>query len=205
MTPVIYLVDDDASYLRATSRMLKASGFEAQAFASAREFLAQLPADAAGCVIVDLQMPEMDGFQLQAALARSGRELPVIFLTGVGDIPSSIQAMRNGAEDFLEKRAPRAALLEAVRRALEHDGQQRQARQKVSEARALFEQLSEREAEVLSHVLRGALNKQIADDLGIGERTVKLHRTNIRAKLGVASVAEMAALAHIAGTFPKGQ
>ncbi len=126
--PTVYLVDDDASYLRATARVLKASGFEVRAFASAREFLAQLPADAAGCVIVDLRMPEMDGLQLQAILAQSGHELPVIFLTGAGDIPSSVQAMRSGAEDFLEKRAPREALLAAVQRALDLDVEQRQTK-----------------------------------------------------------------------------
>lgn len=201
----VYLVDDDASYLRATSRMLKVSGFEVRPFGSAREFLAQLPADASGCVIADLQMPEIDGMKMQAALARSGRDLPVIFLTGAGDIPSSVQAMRSGAQDFLEKRAPREALIAAVRQALKHDGRQRQTKKEASKARSRFEQLTEREAEVLRHVLRGALNKQIADALGICERTVKLHRTNIRAKLGVASVAEMATLAQTAGTFPKGQ
>lgn len=203
--PTVYLVDDDASYLRATSRMLKVSGFEVRPFESAREFLKQLPADASGCVIADLQMPEIDGLKLQATLARSGRDLPVIFLTGAGDIPSSVQAMRSGAQDFLEKRAPREALIAAVRRALKHDGRQRQTKKEASKARSRFEQLTEREAEVLRHVLRGTLNKQIADTLGICERTVKLHRTNIRAKLGVASVAEMATLAQTAGTFPKGQ
>jgi two-component system response regulator FixJ len=203
--PTVYLVDDDASYLRATARVLKASGFEVRPFVSPREFLVQLPADPAGCLIVDLRMPELDGLEVQAALARSDRELPVIFLTGAGDIPSSVRAMRGGAEDFLEKHAPRATLIAAVQRALEHDIVLRQTKQQRSDARTRFERLSEREAEVLSHVLRGALNKEIAGALGICERTVKLHRTHIKAKLGVVSVAEMAALAQTAGTFPKGQ
>lgn len=205
MIPVVYLVDDDASYLRATSRVLKASGFEVRAFASAREFLAQLPADSAGCIIADLQMPEMNGLELQAALGRSRHDLPVIFLTGAGNISSSVRAMRGGAEDFLEKRAPKAALIDAVQRALQHDVRQRQRRRQTDDVRTRFEQLSERETEVLNHVLRGELNKQIADALGICERTVKLHRTHIKAKLKVVSVAEMAALALTAGTFPKGQ
>jgi FixJ family two-component response regulator len=205
VTPTVYLVDDDDAYLRAISRLLKAGGFATQTFVSARAFLAQLPVDAEGCVIVDLRMPEMDGFKLQAALAQAGHWLPVIFLTGVGDVPTSVQAMRGGAEDFLEKRAPKAAVVAAVQRALQRDAEQRQTHRETREAHRRFEQLSERETEVLGHVLRGAINKEIADVLGICERTVKLHRTNIKAKLGVASVAEIAALAQTAGTFPKGQ
>ena len=203
--PTVYLVDDDASYLRATSRVLKGSGFGVRAFASAHEFLRQLPADAAGCVIADLKMPEMDGFELQAALARTSNALPVIILTGHGDIPSTVQAMRDGAEDFLEKRAPKEKLIAAVRRAFARDEMQRAARAKTQDAQSRLAKLSEREREVLAHVLRGALNKQIADALGICERTVKLHRTSITTKVGVQSVAELAQLAQEAGTFPKGQ
>lgn len=199
---VVYLVDDDASYLRATARLLKAKDFEVRTFASAHEFLAQLPADPAGCVVADLRMPGMDGLELQAALARSRRELPVIFLTGAGDIPSTVRAMRGGAEDFLEKRVPEDVLIAAVRRALARDVDLRLTKQQRERARARFAQLSEREIEVLGHVLSGAMNKQIADALDICERTVKLHRTNIKAKLGVDSVAEMATLARTAGLFP---
>lgn len=199
---IVYLVDDDESYLRATARLLKAMGFEVRPFASANEFLGQLPEDPAGCLIADLRMPGMDGLELQAALAKSRRELPVIFLTGERDIPSTVQAMRGGAEDFLEKRAPESVLIAAVRRALEHDQEQRVANQRRNEAHARFAQLSEREIEVLGHVLSGAMNKEIADALTICERTVKLHRTNIKAKLGVDSVAEMATLAQTAGLFP---
>ncbi len=174
-------------------------------FNSALEFLARLDPETSGCALVDLQMPEMNGLDLQAALTRTRKAMPIIFLTGQGDIPSTVRAMREGAEDFLEKRAPKEKLLEAVRRAIARDAQEHAARARAREVWARFEKLSDREREVLEHVLRGALNKQIADDLGICERTVKLHRTSITTKLGVQSVAELARLAQEAGTFPKGQ
>lgn len=202
MKPAVYLVDDDAGYLAATARMLRASGFTVQPFSSAREFLGQREVEAPGCVVVDLQMPKMNGLDLQATLARSVNPLPVVFLTGHGDIPSTVQAMREGAEDFLEKRAPREELIAAIRRALARDAEQRAAKVQHEEVRARFQKLSDREREVLAHVLRGALNKQIADELGICERTVKLHRLSIKTKLGVQSVAELAQLAQGAGTFP---
>ena len=211
-TPTVFVVDDDASFLTSVSRLLRASRFAVRAFPSAEEFLSHLPADAAGCVVADLQMPGMNGSELQKVLARTGNSLPLVFLTGHGEIPDSVCAMRQGAEDFLTKRAPREALLDAVRRALRRDARERGERARVRGLRARFDALSEREREVLQHVLRGQLNKQIAADLGIHERTVKLHRTAITTKLGVPSVAELTRLAHEAGlftgsssTFPKGQ
>lgn len=206
--PTVYLVDDDASFCTATARLLRASGFEVKMFSSASDFLAQRDADAPGCVVADLQMPEMNGLELQEALARTRQPLPVLFLTGNGDIPSTVRAMREGAEDFLEKRASKEKLLDAVKRALARDERERGVRARQRELQSLFDSLSEREREVLGHVVRGKLNKQIADELGIHERTVKLHRTAITTKLGVPSVAELTRLAHEAGlftTFPKGQ
>jgi FixJ family two-component response regulator len=201
-SPTVFLIDDDPSFLTAAARLLRANGFAVQPFSSAREFLARRDPGGPGCVIADLQMPEMSGLDLQAALARTTNALPVIFLTGQGDIPATVRAMRDGAEDFLEKRAPRKKLIEAVRRALTRDALQRETRAKARDAQTRFKKLTEREREVLNHVLRGALNKQIAADLGICERTVKLHRTSITTKLGVQSVAEIARLAQEAGTFP---
>ncbi len=203
MTPTVYLVDDDASFRTATSRLLRASGFNAVTFSSAKEFLAQVGNSAMGCAIVDLQMPEMSGLDLQAALGGRNIALPIVFLTGRGDIPSSVRAMRDGAEDFLEKRAPKEKLLNAVRRALERDALQRAVSASMHKAREKFALLTERETEVLTQVLRGALNKQIAGDLGIAESTVKAHRTNITTKLGVYSVAEIARLAQDAGLFQR--
>ncbi len=199
MNPTVFLVDDDASFLTAAARLLRASGFTVQPFAAAQEFLAQLREDTPGCVIADLQMPAMSGLDLQAALAKTGNAMPVIFLTGHGDIPSTVQAMRDGAEDFLEKRAPKETLLAAVTRALARDAMERESRTKINGVRARFGKLSGREQEVLTQVLRGALNKQIAAELGICERTVKLHRTSITTKLGVSSVAELSRLAQEAG------
>ena len=199
--PTIRIVDDDESFLTATSRLLRASGFEVQTFLSAREFLAQDDTDAPGCVVADLQMPGINGLDLQSALARSPNPLPVLFLTGHGDIPSSVRAMRGGAEDFLEKRAPKETLLDAVKRALARDARERGERARQRELHTRFDALSKRELEVLAHVVRGRLNKQIAGDLGIHERTVKLHRTAITTKLGVQSVAELTRLTDAAGIF----
>jgi len=197
--PTVFLVDDDASFLRATSRLLKASGFVVKTFASAADFFSQRDQDAAGCLVADLQMPGMDGLELQASLARTRNPLPTLFLTGHGDIPSSVRAMRGGAEDFLVKTAPNAELLAAIRRAVARDEQERKARAQRREAHERIATLTEREREVFGHVIRGRLNKQIGDDLGITERTVKCHRQSITTKLGVPSVAELTRLALEAG------
>jgi len=201
--PIVHVVDDDASFRTAVSRLLRANGFSVKTYSSAQKFLAQRDAEAPGCVLADLQMPQMSGLDLQAALAQSSNPLPILFLTGHGDIPSSVQAMRDGAEDFLEKRAPKEKLLDAVTRALARDSREREARGRKRELRALFETLTEREREVLFHVVQGRLNKQIAWDLGIHERTVKLHRTAITTKLKVQSVAELTRLTQEAGIFPE--
>jgi len=210
--PIVHVVDDDASFLTAISRLLRANGFSVRTYSSAHEFLAQRDTDSPGCVLADLRMPHISGLDLQSLLAQSPNPLPILFLTGHGDIPSTVRAMRDGAEDFLEKRAPKEKLLDAVTRALGRDSRERAARERQRELRALFDTLTERELEVLSHVVRGQLNKQIAADLGLHERTVKLHRTAITTKLKVQSVAELTRLTQEAGifpeqvpTFPKGQ
>lgn len=198
--PVVHLVDDDPSFLTAVSRLLRASGHKVLPFSSASAFLLQHGADTAGCVVADLQMPGLDGLGLQAALAATKNPLPVLFLTGEGDIASTVRAMRNGAEDFLEKRAPKEDLLDAVQRALARDAREREARCRHLALRARLDALTQREREVLGHVVQGRLNKQIAADLGIHERTVKLHRTAITTKLGVRSSAELARFVQQAGT-----
>jgi FixJ family two-component response regulator len=210
--PVVHIVDDDPSFLTATSRLLKACGFEVLTFPSAGDFLRHHHPARAGCVVADLQMPGLSGLDLQAALAATSNPLPVLFLTGQGDIASTVQAMRGGAEDFLEKRAAKEHLLDAVRRALARDAREREGRARHDALRARLEALTQREREVLGHVVRGRLNKQIAADLGIHERTVKLHRTAITTKLCVRSMAELTLLVQQAGdgvpatpTFPKGQ
>ncbi len=191
---VIHLVDDDASFLTSMSRLLRASGYEVRTFASAAEFLSQLAPGAAGCVVVDLRMPGQSGFDLQDALARAGCPMPVVFLTGHGDIPTSVRAMRHGAEDFLTKRAPKEQLLAAVQRALERGARDSTQQLRRRELRERLDRLTPREREVLDLVVRGKMNKEIAEELAIHERTVKLHRTSITSKLQVHSVAELTRL-----------
>jgi FixJ family two-component response regulator len=198
---VVYVVDDDASYRVAVCRLLRAAGFDARMFASANEFLAQLSLNTRGCVVADLQMPGLNGLELQEALARSDTPLPVVFLTGYGDIPSTVRAMRQGAVDFLEKRTPDVQLIAAVNRALERDAAASTAHATQDALRRRFATLTSRELEVLRHVVHGRMNKQIAVALGIHERTVKLHRTAITRKVGVPSVAQLTTLARDAGLF----
>jgi two-component system, LuxR family, response regulator FixJ len=193
-TPLVRIVDDDASFLTAVARLLRASGFAVKTFASAAELLARLEPEVPGCVLVDLQMPGLSGLEVQEVLAKEEHALPVIFLTGHGNIPTTVQAMRHGAEDFLTKRAPKQDLLDAVTRAIDRDARQRAGRARLDALRARFIALTPREREVLQHVVQGKPNKVIACDLGIHERTVKLHRTAITTKLGVSSAAELTTL-----------
>jgi FixJ family two-component response regulator len=198
----VFVVDDDASFVTSLERMLRASGYAVRSFTSAADFLARRPAGAAGCLVADLKMPGMDGMSLQQVLARSDDPLPIVFLTGHGDIPTSVTAMRRGAEDFLTKTAPRDQLLGAIERALARDALERRTRTHRHELRARIAALTPREREVLGHVLRGERNKQIAADLGIDERSVKRHRTSLMAKLRVTSVTALTRLAVEAGITP---
>lgn len=200
-TGTVFIVDDDPSFLRSVSRLLTAVGCTVQGFQSAEDFLKALGPEMAGCVVADLQMPGMDGLKLQEALRRTANPLPVVFLTGQGNIPTSVNAMRSGAEDFLTKRAPKEDLLAAVQRALERDAGERRQRARRRDLRSRFNELSDRELEVLGHVVQGKMNKEIAADLNINERTVKLHRTNITRKLKVQSVVELTRLTDEAGIF----
>lgn len=200
----VFIVDDDVSFLRALSRLLRACGFHVVVHTSAEEFLANLQPDVNGCLVTDLMMPGMDGMALQEALRKAGSPLPILFLTGHGDIPTTVQAMRSGAEDFLTKQAAKEELVAAVRRGLARNAQDRAERLRLRALRQPFELLTDREQEVLGYVVRGKLNKQIAADLGIHERTVKLHRTNITTKLRVQSVAELTRLVQEAGFLSTG-
>jgi len=200
--PVVHVVDDDASFLRSVTRLLRASGYEVAPFSSVEEFLQHRDPEVAGCVVTDLQMPRRSGLDLQDVLGRSGKPLPVIFLTAKGDIPTSVRAMRAGAEDFLTKRAPKAQLLAAIDRALQRQQREAVERDRASASRRKLETLTARELQVLAGVLRGLLNKQIADELDLAERTVKHHRTTLTHKLGVQSAAELALLVRDAGVDP---
>jgi FixJ family two-component response regulator len=197
--PTVFVVDDDASFLVAVTRLLRAGGHAAKTFTSADEFVQHPPPDAPGCIIADLHMPGMNGLEFQESLHMAGCLLPVIFLTGQGDIPTSVHAMRHGAEDFLTKPVKREKLFDAVRRALARNHRERATHSKKQELRALFATLTPREREVLAHVVTGQLNKQIAGDLNTSERTIKAHRANLMAKLRVQSLAELVRIAQTLG------
>ena len=200
--PTVHVVDDDGPFLLAMSRLLRASGYSVKTYVSAVDYLEQRGDDSPGCVVVDLQMPVVGGLALQEELARTGNPPPMLFLTGHADTVSTVRAMRGGAEDFLEKRAPKEQLLDAVQRALQRDVSERAERSRRDDVRRRFAQISPREHEVLELVLQGRLNKQIAGDLGIHERTVKVHRKSIMTKLNVRSVAALTRLAQEAGVPP---
>jgi len=198
-TPVVYVLDDDRSFLTAIARLLRASGYAVRTFSSGADLLLSLQEDWTGCILADLRMPGMSGLEFQEALSRSENPLPVVFLSGHGDVPTTVRALKNGAEDFLTKRATWEDILAAVERAIVRDAREREERARRLMARARFDRLTKREREVLAHVVQGRLNKQIAWDLSIHERTVKLHRTGITTKLGIASVAELTRWAQDAG------
>ncbi|HOW68589.1 MAG TPA: response regulator [Verrucomicrobiota bacterium] len=197
----VYIVDDDISFLRSLSRLLRASGFHVVALTSATEFLSMAEPGMRGCLVTDLMMPGLDGMALQAELQKAGSTLPILFLTGHGDIPTTVQAMKRGAENFLTKHAPKAELIAAVNGALARDEQAQAERERRESLRRPFALLTDREKEVLEQIAAGELNKQIAADLDIHERTVKLHRTAITTKLGVHSVAELTRMVQEAGVL----
>lgn len=188
--PVVCVVDDDASFLRAIARRLEAADFEVEAFSSAEAFLARRSRPP-GCVVVDLRMEGKSGLELQDAIARMDDPLPVIFLTGHGDVPSSVRAMKRGAVDFLTKPVSGAELVDVVRRAIALDANTRAERQALRELHGRYARLTARERQVFAFVARGLLNKQIAGELGTTERTVKAHRAHVMRKMEAQSVADL--------------
>jgi FixJ family two-component response regulator len=196
----VFIVDDDSGVTRALSRLLKSRGYETQSFTSSREFLEQHDAALPGCAVLDLSMPDLDGLELQQALTREGAvPRPIIFLTGHGDIPTSVQAIKAGAVDFLTKPVCDTALLGAITQAEKLDARSRIAHAELSAIRKRLSSLTPREREVLGHVVAGRLNKQIAGDLGIVEKTIKVHRARMMRKMNVRTVADLARLAEKAG------
>lgn len=189
--PCVRVVDDDASVLKSLDRLLRSAGFAVRTFPSPQAFLEQHDGEAPGCLVLDLSMPGFDGLQLQSALAQAGDACPVIFISGFGDVPSSVRAMKAGAVDFLTKPFDQAQLLAAVRAAIEMDRMARAERAARSSVGARMAALTPREHEVMAQVVAGHLNKQIAADLGISEKTVKVHRARVMAKMGAGSVAEL--------------
>ncbi|EXI71477.1 MAG TPA: response regulator [Candidatus Accumulibacter phosphatis] len=194
--PLVHVVDDDDSLRTALLRLLGAAGYEARGYASAGDFLLQPLPDRPGCLLLDLNMPGgPSGLELQAALRRQGVALPVVFLTGYGDVASSVRALQTGAVDFLSKPVEGETLLKALQRALSRDARARQARAQAAELTARFASLSSRERQVFDRVVMGSLNKLIAFELAISERTVKALRAQVMHKLGAHSVADLGRLA----------
>jgi FixJ family two-component response regulator len=195
----VFLVDDDAGVLRALARLLRANGYEVRSFTSAQEFLENHDPGLPGCAVFDVSMPGLDGLALQEVLSGEEAPRPIIFITGRGDIPTSVRAMKAGAMDFLTKPVNGTDLLEAIARAEQEDAKTRLARVEVASIGARIATLTPREREVLTHVIAGRLNKQIAGDLGTVEKTIKVHRGRMMEKLGVRTVADLVRLAEKAG------
>jgi FixJ family two-component response regulator len=191
---VVHVIDDDAAVANALARLLAASGHVCQVHASAEAFLARHDPEVPGCAIVDLGLPGMDGFGIAESLAAAGEGRPLIFLTGTGDIPKSVRAMKAGAVDFLTKPVDAASLLAAVEEALARDGATRAARAGRDAVAGRLARLTPRERQVLDGVVAGRLNKQIAGDLGTAEKTVKVHRGRMMRKMGVRTLAELVRL-----------
>lgn len=199
MSFVTYLVDDDPSVLKALTRLMKGAGYESRSYLSPREFLQDHDPQLPGCAILDLTMPGVDGLEVQRQLGEHGARRPIIFLTGRGDVHSSVEAMKAGAVDFLTKPIRRSELLAAVAKAEEEDAKIRAACSVRAASEQLLAKLTPREREVLSYVIIGRLNKQIAATLGTVEKTIKVHRGRIMAKLGFRSVAELVRFTERAG------
>jgi FixJ family two-component response regulator len=199
----VFVVDDDPSFLKAVSRLLRAAGLKVAPFASADQFLLEHDAASPGCLVLDLTMPGLNGLELQEALSARGSDRPIVFLTGTADVPMSVRAMKHGAVDFLTKPVRETALLAAVEAALERDAAHRRSKDEQADLQRRWATLTPREREVLRHVIAGRLNKQIAAELGTVERTIKLHRANLMAKMKAGSVAELVRLTERAGIPPR--
>jgi FixJ family two-component response regulator len=201
--PTVFVVDDDVAVLRSLARLLRSAGLRVVTFSSPEEFRDGHDATVPGCLVLDVAMPGLNGLELQQALVAAGHERPIVFLTGHGDIPMSVQAMKLGAVDFLTKPVDDSDLLRAIQAAVERDGAERQVLAEVADIEQRLATLTPREREVLEHVIAGRLNKQTAADLGTVEKTIKVHRARVMNKMKVQSVAELVRLVEKAGPRPK--
>jgi FixJ family two-component response regulator len=195
MLPVVHIVDDDAAFRLAIARLLQASGFQVVLYESAAQLLEKQPTDGRGCILLDLQMPGLDGLQLQDRLGETGNVLPIVFVTGYGNIPISVRAIKRGAEDFLCKPVSKERLLQAVAIALERFDEASAKREQLGALRVCLGELTPREREVFEFVIRGKLNKQIAFELGTSVRTIKAHRHAVMEKLRASSLTELVTVA----------
>lgn len=197
--PIVFVVDDDLSVRRSTERLIRSIGLEVQTFTSAREFLKHPRPERPACLLLDVRMPGLSGMDLQRELTRSGIHIPIIFITGHGDIPMSVRAMKAGAAEFLTKPFRSRTLLDAVRAAIERDRAAGKDRSEMEELRRRYEQLTPREREVLPLVAAGFLNKEVASKLATTERTIKFHRAHIMKKMCVTTLADLVRLAEKLG------
>lgn len=200
--PRAHIVDDDASLRKGLARLLRSNGIETEVFDSAAAFLKSGLANRSGCIVLDVHMPGLSGLDLQESLAAVACTMPIIFLTGRGDIPMSVQAMKRGATDFLTKPVDEEILLAAIGNAMAENRRRNEQQAQVDAVRARLRTLTEREHEVMRHVISGDLNKQIAGDLDIAEKTVKVHRARVMEKMRVDSVASLVRLCAAAGVEP---
>jgi len=191
---VVHVVEDDESSRVASSRLLRAAGYDVRLYATGDAFLAETPTGP-GCIVLDLRLPGQSGLDLQEQLTKATNSLPIVFLTGHGDVPQSVRAMKAGAVDFLTKPVAAPVLLDAVARAIVRDAERRSVQSRQLALYDRYNRLTPREREVFAHLISGQLNKQIGFDLGISERTVKVHRHQVLEKMGVDSIAELVRVA----------
>ena len=192
---VVFIVDDDAPMRESLKNLLRSIGLRAELFASAQEFLQSKRPDSPGCLVLDVRLPGLSGLDLQRRTAEAGVDIPIIFITGYGDIPMSVRAMKAGAVEFLTKPFRDQDLLDAIQQALERDRKARDQRAAIESLRSRFESLTPREREVMVRVVAGLLNKQIGGDLGTSETTVKIHRHQVMEKMGAGSLPELVRMA----------
>jgi FixJ family two-component response regulator len=188
---IVFVVDDDTSVREALQRLVRSAGLRVEAFASAEEFLNRAPADAPSCVLLDLRLPDLSGLDLQRRMAESNHQIPIVFITGHGDIPTTVRAMKAGAVEFLTKPLVEGDVLESIRQAIARDRAAREHQAAAADMHDRYASLTPREQEVMAWVVSGLLNKQVAGELGISEETVKVHRGQVMRKMGADSLADL--------------